>query len=650
MPEPPPQPCGLSLAQKLFYYTKNLVTFSACPVRNSSGALFLTGQILGYMVLGTSDKNFIGWGFGIRYNIYICDLFFQSKSTMRIPGDHMENSFLNILIGGEAGQGLQTIGPIFAKSLMRSGFSVHVTQTYESRVRGGHNTFTIRSGTGKVSAPQEGIDILIALNEETIDLHQKDLFPTGWMLGNGVWKRDGKNWMGVPLKGLGKEIYWNTALMGVAAGLLGLDKQIVAQAIRDGLGQEKFEGNFEVFNASYDWLEAQSYRWDKLPTLSNRPRRLLMNGHEAVALGAISAGLKFCAFYPMSPSTSIAQTLIECAKEMDLVVVQAEDEIAAVNLAVGASYAGAPGLVPTSGGGFALMVETVSLTGVSETPLVIVIGQRPGPATGLATRTEQGELWFVLHAGHGEFPRAVFAPGSIEECFYLTRKAFEVAERYQSPVFVLTDHFLADSYRDIEPIDLENLSFVKPGADPDSVGTPYLRYRITESGVSPRLLPGLSRQLVVADSHEHTENGHLTEDLSIRPRMVEKRLRKGNGISSETIPPDYRAEYRGSEKPEILFVSWGSSKGSVEEAASQLSSQGVQTATLHFSQVWPLVPDQFLHYLEMAKQVIGVEGNATGQLAQLIRRETGFIIEKRISRYDGLAITPQYILRNLNQG
>jgi 2-oxoglutarate ferredoxin oxidoreductase subunit alpha len=562
----------------------------------------------------------------------------------------MKNSFLNILIGGEAGQGLQTVGPIFAKSLMRSGFSVHVTQTYESRVRGGHNTFAIRLGAEKVLAPQEGIDILIAFNEETIDLYQKELFPTGWMIGNAVWKRNGKNWIGVPLKELGREIYWNTALMGVVAGLLGLDKQIVAQAVRDGLGKEKFEENAKVLEASYDWLKAQSYGGEKLPTPSNRSRRLLMNGHEAVALGSVSAGLKFCAFYPMSPSTSVAQTLIEWAKEMDLVVVQAEDEIAAINLAVGASYAGSPSIVPTSGGGFALMVETVSLTGVSETPLVIVIGQRPGPATGLATRTEQGELWFVLHAGHGEFPRAVFAPGSVKECFYLTRKAFELAEKYQGPVFVLTDHFLADSYQDIELIDVESLSFIKPGADPDSVETPYLRYRITESGVSPRLLPGLSGQLVVADSHEHTENGHMTENLSIRPRMVEKRLRKGNGISSETIPPEYRTEYRGSEKPEILFVSWGSSKGSVDEAASQVSSQGVKTATLHFSQVWPMVPDQFLHYLETAKQVIGVEGNATGQLAQLIRRETGFFIEKRISRYDGLAITPQYILRNLKQG
>ena len=563
--------------------------------------------------------------------------------TWLILGDNMKNKFLNIFIGGEAGQGLQTIGPIFGKSLIRSGFSVHVTQTYESRVRGGHNTFAIRLGTEKVLAPQEEIDILIALNEETIDVHQKEMSPTGCIIGNAAWGRNEKNWMGVPLKEFGKEIYWNTASMCVAASLLGLEKQVVEGVIKDSLGKGKFEENLEVLEKSYHWLEGQDHQWKKLPSISNPPRRLLLDGHEAVALGAISAGLKFCAFYPMSPSTSIAQTLIERGREMDIVVVQAEDEIAAINLAVGASYAGVPSMVPTSGGGFALMVETVSLTAVSETPVVIVIGQRPGPATGLATRTEQGELGFVLHAGHGEFPRAIFTPGTIEECFHLTRRALELAEKFQSPMFVLTDHFLADSYRDIEPIEVEKLSVVRPGADSHSIETPYLRYRITESGVSPRLLPGQSRYLVVADSHEHTENGHMTENLSIRPKMVDKRLRKGKGIRSDVIPP----EYQGSEKPDLLFVSWGSSKGSVEEAASLISSQQVKTATLHFSQVWPMVPEQFMHHLEKAKQVIGVESNATGQLAQLIRRETGFLIEKNISRYDGLAITPQYILKHL---
>jgi 2-oxoglutarate ferredoxin oxidoreductase subunit alpha len=226
----------------------------------------------------------------------------------------------------------------------------------------------------------------------------------------------------------------------------------------------------------------------------------------------------------------------------------------------------------------------------------------------------------------------------------LTREAAAVAEAFQVPAFVLTDHFLADSYQDLEPIDVEGLTFVKPGADAADTPLPYLRYRITEEGVSPRLLPGRSRHLVVADSHEHTEDGHLTEDLSIRPRMVRKRLRKGRMMEKRVVPPDFR----GMKKPEILLVSWGSSKGSAAEASERLKAEGKKAGTLHFSQLWPLVPDQFISYLKDAGQVVSVESNATGQLAQLIRRETGFFIEKRVSRYDGLPITPEYILSHLD--
>lgn len=561
----------------------------------------------------------------------------------KTKGGLTEGKFVNVLIGGKAGQGLQTMGFIFAKSLVRSGFSIHVTQTYESRVRGGHNTFAIRTGAGKVSAGQEAIDILIALDEATIDLHREKVTEGGCIIGNGEWERKDHNWIGVPFKEFGEKIYWNTASVGVAAGLIGLDKQAVAKTIEDTLGKERSEANQKVLGASYDWLREHAFEWKKLLPVTSRIQRLVMNGHEAVALGAISAGLKFCAFYPMSPSTSIAQTLIDWAKDMGLIVEQAEDEIAAINMAIGASYTGAPSLVPTSGGGFALMAEAVSLAAISETPVVIVIGQRPGPATGLATKTEQGELWFVLHAGHGEFPRAIFAPGTIEECFHLTRKAFDLAEKYQGPMFILTDHFLADSYRDTEPIDVSKLSFVRSGFDPISVGASYLRYQITENGISPRLLPGLSRHLVVADSHEHTEDGQLTEDLSIRPKMVDKRLRKGDGLRSEVIPPGFW----GDERADLLLVSWGSTKGAVEEAADHLRSEKKKVSTLHFSQVWPMVPDHFVNHLEQAKRVICVESNATGQLAQLIRRETGFAIKRRVTRYDGLSITPQYILRHL---
>jgi 2-oxoglutarate ferredoxin oxidoreductase subunit alpha len=329
---------------------------------------------------------------------------------------------------------------------------------------------------------------------------------------------------------------------------------------------------------------------------------------------------------------------------MGLIVEQAEDEIAAINMALGASFAGAPSMVATSGGGFALMVEGISLAAMTETPVVVVVAQRPAPATGLPTRTEQADLEFVLHAGHGEFPRAIFTPGSVEECFHLTRKAFELAERYQGPMFLLTDQFLADSYRAVMPFELEDLTPVRAGKDV-AESPPYQRFAITETGISPRLLPGMTGHLVVADSDEHTQDGHITEDLSMRRQMVEKRLRKGGGIRAEAMPPDVE----GDPNPGLLLVSWGSSKGAVQETASLMKSKGERVATLHFSQVWPLVPDQFVGHLESARQVVSVEGNAFGQLARLIRRETGFHIKKKVLRYDGLPLTPESILGELNR-
>jgi len=289
------------------------------------------------------------------------------------------------------------------------------------------------------------------------------------------------------------------------------------------------------------------------------------------------------------------------------------------------------------------MTEGLSLAGISETPVVIVIAQRPGPGTGLATRTEQGDLWLALHSGHGEFPRVIYSPGNVEECFHLARKAAFVTERYQVPVIILTDQYIAESFQDLEPFNVSELTFIKAGADTSEVPVPYRRYRITEKGLSPRLIPGNSRQLVVGDSHEHTEIGHMTEDLTLRPRMVDKRLKKGELLKDEAVLP----EYNGSKTPEILFVCWGSAKGAVEEAVERLKSEGKKAATLHFSQLWPMYPDDFLKYLEKADKVIAVEGNATGQLAQLIRRESGFLIENRISRYDGLAMTPDYIMERM---
>jgi 2-oxoglutarate ferredoxin oxidoreductase subunit alpha len=558
----------------------------------------------------------------------------------------MNHHALNVLIGGEAGQGLVTLGQILGKIFVRSGYSLVVTQDYMSRIRGGHNTYALRVSPEPIQAPQEKVDLLIALDRETPERHREELTSRGVMLADSELGVKDRNCVNVPLKEMASEKFMNVASLGVASEILGLDRQVVKQTLTDMFGKHPglIEENQKALEAGFAWGEKKAGGKLRLPSSPGPSRRLVMNGNEAIALGALTAGLKFFSFYPMTPSTSIGQALAGWARKTGIVVEQGEDEIAVINMALGASFAGAPSMVATSGGGFALMVEGISLAAMTETPIVVVVAQRPGPATGLPTRTEQADLEFVLHAGHGEFPRAVFAPGNIEQCFELTQKALHVAETYQSPVFLLTDQFLADSYRSVEPFSLDRRPSVQPwkGTE-EKIPTPYRRYELVEKGISRRLLPGASKHLVVADSDEHDESGHITEDLSLRRRMVEKRLRKEKGILSETVSP----QYLGDEDPNLLLVCWGSSQGSAMEALETLREQGKSTALLHFSQVWPLVPDQFLGRLEKAKRVVAVESNAFRQMARLIRRETGFRIQDHVNRYDGLPLTPEFIVRNL---
>jgi 2-oxoglutarate ferredoxin oxidoreductase subunit alpha len=560
----------------------------------------------------------------------------------------MKRREVNVLIGGEAGQGLVTLGELLAKCMLRAGYFIVVTQSYHSRIRGGHNTYAIRASAEKIVAPREEVDLLVALNPETVALHKRELSAGGLIIVDKAFEATTDNCFEVPYGDFGQEQFANVVALGVVSYLLGLELDMVGKALDDAFGKKApdlAEKNMQILQDSYRWSSEQGVNFSTLAPPSELRKRLLMNGNQAIAMGALAAGVKFCSFYPMTPATSIALNLAAHANSMGLVVEQAEDEIAAINMAIGASFAGAPSIVPTSGGGFALMTEGVSLAGMTETPLVIVVAQRPGPATGLPTRTEQADLEFVLHSGHGEFPRAIFSPGTVEECFWLTRKAFEMAAKSQGPVFILTDQFLADSARSIEPFDLQDLATVEAGIEKDSSDLPYFRYNIYESGVSPRLLPGMSKHVVVAGSDEHPVDGHLTEDLTVRKFMVEKRLSKQKKIIAEVVPP----QIQGDEKPDLLLVTWGSTKGAIIEAAAKLRNDSTRVGTLHLSQVWPLVSQQFLGVLQDAGEVVCVESNALGQLARLIRRETGFEVHRRVLRYDGLPITPEYILRALDK-
>jgi 2-oxoglutarate ferredoxin oxidoreductase subunit alpha len=557
----------------------------------------------------------------------------------------MENFALNILISGEAGQGLQTIGLLFVKGLVRNGYHVHTSQTFESRIRGGYSTFSIRTGNKKILAPSDSVDLIFAFNENHIKKDLEGLSPSGIILGSNEWKIDDNRFVGAPFSTFGEKRYWNIAGLGILSSLMGMGLKEFSKIVQERFESSVAKKNMEALESAFQWAEKQNLSFQKLPAVETMETLWVMDCHESLAFGAVSGGIKFCAFYPMSPSTSIPQTLINHAESLGIVVEQVEDEISALNMAIGASYCGAPALVPTSGGGFALMTEALSLSAATETPVVIVVAQRPGPATGLPTRTEQGDLRLVLGSGHGEFPRAIFAPSNVEDCFHITRHAVDVAERYQIPVILLTDHYLSSSYQDMTPLDVTELPFIQSGQDPSGIESPYLRYRLTDTGVSPRLLPGQSHHLVIADSHEHTEDGHITEDLKFRPKLVEKRLKKEKSLAAEILPP----EFSGSSAPDLLLVSWGSSRGAVLEAAEQLQKKQLTVGCLHFCQLWPLNPNHFLPQLKTARRVVGVEGNATGQLCRLIREETGFTIEERISRYDGLALTPEYILKGLGQ-
>ncbi len=554
----------------------------------------------------------------------------------------MPTSDYRIVLGGEAGQGLQTLGALLSRALVRAGFHLVVTQSYLSRIRGGHNEFAIRFSLAPLHSDREACDLLVAFDTESLPAQTPFLTPESRIIAPTSLALVHPRLTPIPTDHFGPRSLENTAMAGVLGTWLGLPMSLLLETLLDLLGKKsQTHENETVLRAAVEWANATPPPLRNLPTLPpSPPRRLMINGNEALALGAIAGGLRFAAFYPMTPATSLSLALIRHADAAGLIVEQAEDEIAAINMAIGASFAGAPSLVATSGGGFALMTEGVSLAAMTETPIVIVVAQRPAPATGLPTRTEQGDLEFVLHAGHGEFPRAILTPGNPQQCFALAQKAMLLAELFQGPVFLLTDQYLADSYRAVDPFPTAPFEFPSRVSPPQ---TPYQRYAFTPNGISPRAVPQPGIRFVVADSDEHTPDGHITEDLEIRRRMVEKRLAKARGLATQAITPD---RY-GPSTAEQLFVCWGSTLGPAVEAAERLTAQGQPTAVLHFSQVWPLTPETIVPLLRDARHVHVVEGNATGQFARLLRRETGLDFPSRINRYDGLPFTPETLLRAL---
>ncbi len=556
---------------------------------------------------------------------------------------------INIMVGGEAGQGVQSVGFILAKTLARGGYHVFADQDYESRVRGGHNFYRVRASESGMAAISTEVDILLALNEESLDLHMRELTARGVAVFDSekVKSTDDGNTFGIPLEKLaGDKIMANTVALGAAIGLMEYDLSVLEEVLREQFGTgEVGKNNIKAARAGYEYAR-ENYKGDfrYRPAKTGTNRRMLVSGNEAIALGAMAAGCKFVSSYPMTPSTSIMEYMASKADDHGIVVIQPEDEISAINMIVGAGYAGVRAMTTTSGSGFCLMVEGLGLAGITETPIVVVDAQRPGPAVGLPTRTEQGDLQFMLTAHHGDFPRIILAPADVEECFWLTVEAFNLADRYQLPVVILTDQHLASSYATVDRFDLSKV-VIDRGELYSGDTEDYKRHAITRSGVSPRAFPGQGKALVVTDSDEHDESGHLTEDAGIRTGIVSKRLRKLDRFGSGKIRP----RTYGTAEAETLLIGWGSTYGALHEAVDILKSEGSGVRMLHLSRLYPFPAEAIAKAMDKVKTVIVIEGNAGGQLARLIRTETGREVDSKILKFDGRPFTPAYIVEKVRE-
>ena len=541
----------------------------------------------------------------------------------------------NLVIGGEAGQGLKTVQNILKKSFFRLGFNLHTSKDYMSRIRGGHNFMNLRIGDEPISAPTTAEDILVALNKETIDIHAQRVTKEGVILHDGEVETD-PQLISLPAGEIAKEAgnkkTANTVFMGAVFKLLGLDLQVIRQVLGEYFANKKEvkEVNITALEQGYQQVETKF----SLPEVEQSADQLLLNGNQAVGLGAAVADVDFYSAYPMTPATGIMNYLAGKENELEIAVEQAEDELAAINMALGASYSGLRAMTGTSGGGFSLMNEGFSLAGITELPLVIAEVQRPGPATGLPTRTGQGDLSFIINSGQGEFPKVVLAPRNVEDAFYQTFRAFNLAENYQLPVVIVSDQFLADSSQNVPEFNLEELEIKNGYLSATEVAnrTDYQRYQITESGISPLAYPGqIEGATVMVDSDEHDEEGYIIEDAATRKQMVEKRQRKVDKLIREELQ---EPKYAGPEKIDYLLVSWGSTYGPLLEARNKLASEA-EIGLLSFSDVWPLPTERLADLLQQNPKLVVVEGNSEGQFAQLIRQETGQEADYNLLKYDG---------------
>lgn len=560
-----------------------------------------------------------------------------SNSTNRV-------SDVSIVICGAAGQGIQTVERVALALFKALGLHVYATKEYMSRVRGGTTSTAIRVAGKPVQSFVNRIDVLVPFSEESMAALADRISENTTVLlePNLVDKnfRTPASIAKIPLfktaKELGNRLYSNTVAAGVLAGLFGLDLDRAKEEVRDLFrpkGDTVVDGNVKALSAGYE-LGKELDIGIPCPKKADEGSEdeVAVNGSQAVALGAIAGGCDMVASYPMSPGTAVLTYLSEKANDFDIVVEQSEDEISAINMAIGGWFGGGRAMVTTSGGGFALMEEGISLAGMTETPVVVHLAQRPGPATGLPTRTEQGDLEMVLYAGHGEFPRIILAPGTLSEGFELSRQAFELADRFQVPVFLLTDQYFVDTYYDFH---LPELPALVRKAHVVEMGPDYKRYALTENGISPRGVPGFGEGVTVVSGNEHLEDGHITEDADIRVKMTEKRLQKMESIRKVALDP----AVKGNPDAETAVICWGSTFPMVRDAVRK---RGLDVQVVHFSQVYP-ISSNALDRLKAAGRCIMVEQNATGQFERILLGHYGIATDGHIRKFDGRPFSVEHL-------
>lgn len=567
-------------------------------------------------------------------------------------------------IGGEAGFGIKSAGMMLGKIFMKAGYEVFDYTEYPSLIRGGHNTYQLLIENRNVRSVSRAIDILVALNQETITRHADELVAGGVIIFDHE-KIDAKTLAlnkkiklcGVPLSTLanqaGGEVMRNVVAIGASLALVGQDLEIASRVIKDtfaGKGETIVQNNIQALTLGFDYVK-KNHPQKFICCLPSRKdsHNILIAANEAMALGALAGGLNFYAGYPMTPSSTILQYLASVAESAGIVVRHTEDEISVINMALGAAHVGARAMVATSGGGFSLMVETLGLVGMTETPLVIINVMRPGPATGLPTWTEQGDLQFVLRAAQGDFPRIIIAVGDIEEAFYLTADALNLAEIYQTPVIMLSDKFIGEGNSTVPKFDTKKIKINRgkllTQAQLDKIKD-YRRYQLTSDGISSRTLPGMAGGIYIANSDEHEEHGFVSEASLNRRQQVDKRQRKLDTLAKKLPQPIIF----GNPKASKTIVLWGSTKGpvlDVYESLSPAKRAGIKIMQLQY--LWPFPKTFVSQVLKKSSKVLLIENNSNAQLGQLIAQETGIIIKNKLLKYDGRPFFREDLQTSLNK-